>query len=116
MAEKRRRNMARTKTVSIAADTDARTYRVYVEEEGDPTVGIPPAYGSVAIIIPDWLIPSDQGEEFEEALAIFIKSWADGGIVQTQAEKNVSDEGEVLRERAAARSEVASDKAERRYW
>lgn len=114
---KKSSNSSLKKKMGVVLDESTRTFTVYLEEPGDASVGIPRAEGSVAIIVPDWLIPEDCAQLFEKALAKFVQSWSDDGYAMTRAEKDAGDEAmRKADEEAQAQEDAADERASRRFF
>ena len=85
---------------------ETHTFRLWVAEPGDFSVGIPSAEGPITITVPDWLVPEGDEESFAEGLAKYLEGWTDMGKVLTSKEKLKMDQDEYLREKDFIDSEL----------
>lgn len=76
---------------SKKVDPDIVIFQLQIIEPSDPSVGIQGIYAPATLVLPKYFIPEDQEVDFEKELALFLKSWTDGGRVLTSAEKAAED-------------------------
>lgn len=73
---------------------ETKKFIFWVEESGDSSVGIPPAYGRVSLEVPAWLVLGDDAEQdgyMNSGMVDLLKGFIDRGHVLTDTEKKIDD-------------------------